>query len=290
MPKEPFKPIRKSAFMTFKQCQKKFWFSYFIHSEDYWAYNTKENQSEAAAKGDLFHAEVDDFFEKLDMEQLYEVTDINKITEIYRNKFSFSDTIVEGKTDMDEWFDYFSEVEAKRFMWFKENFTKLEFLKWYPPKHTEFNVSMTDDIDRTGHVDRIDYLPNEKAYCVVEYKTGRGYDLTKPATLTRLRAETGFYAVILNEMKLLDAPVYYWALINPRLKTFHIEKFPTATLRAVNNTYKGLVQKIKEGGDFKRNIGPLCMYCPYRRECFHGLIGEPKNYIIGRSEIKNDLE
>lgn len=289
MENKPFKDIRKSAFMTFKHCPKKFWFSYSVHPETYWEYKSKGGQNEAAAKGDIFHSEVDDFFAKLDYEQMYEIGNEQTLNEVFRKKFSFSDSYDECKTDLDDWFDYFSELETKRFMYFKNNYTKIEFLQYYPPKETEFNVTMTDDINRTGHVDRIDYLPHEKSYCVVEYKTGKSANPTKASSLTSLRAETAFYAIILNEMKLLPAPTYYWAVVNPRLRTFYIEKFPAATMRAVNNAYKGLVQKIKESGEFKRKIGPLCMYCPFRRECFHGLDGEPKKYIFGRQEINQDV-
>lgn len=276
----PFKPIRKSAFMNYKKCPKKFWFSYFVHPEEYWNYNEKAGENEAAAKGDIFHAEVDDFFTRIDFELVYELTDQAKVFEYFRNNFSYSETYDTKKTDMDNWFDWFCEIEVKRLLFFKNNYNKSEFLEYYPPKHTEWKVSMKDDIDRTGHIDRIDYLPKEKSYAVVEYKTGKSYDPSKPTNLSSMRAECGFYAIILNEMKLLDHPVQHWILYNPRLKIYYVEKFPAATMRAVNNTFKGLVQKVKEAGDFARNITPLCMWCDYRRECFHGIEGEDKKYLF----------
>ncbi len=286
--KEPFKPIRKSAFMNYKKCPKKFWFSYFIHGEDYWNYNESTSKNEAAAKGDIFHAEVDGFYGQIDYELLYELTNTTKVIKYMRDKFSYSDTYDTEKTEMDEWFDWYCETEAKRFFFFKEKYPKSEFLEFFPPKETEWQVTMKDDIDRTGHIDRIDYLPNEKAYAIVEYKTGKSYDPKRPNNLSSLRAECGFYAIICNEMKLLDHPVHYWILYNPRLKIYHVERFPAATMRAVNNAYKGLVQKVKEAGDFPRKITPLCMWCDYRRECFHGLPGEPKKYIIPRTLGKTD--
>ncbi len=277
---EPFKPIRKSAFMTYKKCPKKFWFSYFIHSDEYWNYNEKNNNNEAAAKGDIFHAEVDDFFSKIDYDLLYELEGEQKIFKYLRDKFSYSESYATSPSEMDQWFDWFATMETRRSQFFKNNYTKIEFLDWYPPKGSEIKVTMEDEIDRTGHIDRVDYLPKEKAYCIVEYKTGKSYDVTKPWSLTALRAETAFYAIICNEMKLFDKPVHYWALYNPNIKQFSVEKFPAATIRSVNNTYKGLVQKIKEAGDFDRNISPLCMYCDYRKECFHGLEGEPKKLLF----------
>ena len=279
---EPFKPIRKSAFMTYKKCPKKFWFQYFVHADDYWDYNEKTGQNEAAAKGDIFHAEVDGLYSQVDFEMLYELDNYNKVYDYFRKKFSYSDTYELEKTDMDNWFDWFCDVETKRHFFFKENYNKTEYLEYFPPKDTEWQVTMKDEIDRTGHIDRVDYLPKEKSYAIVEYKTGKSYDPKKPTNLTQLRAECAFYAIILNEMKLLDHPVHHWVLYNPRLKIYFVERFPAATMRAVNNAYKGLVQKVKEAGDFPRKITPLCMWCDYRRECFHGLPGEAKKYIIPR--------
>ena len=258
---QPFKPIRKSAFMTFKKCPKKFYFSYFVHADDYWNYNEKNNNNSAAAAGDIFHAEVDSFFPQINYELLYELNSDEKVFKYFRDKFSYSETYLENKTDMDTWFDWYCDIETKRMNFFKQKYSKSEFLTWYPPKATELKVSMTDEIDRTGHIDRVDFLPAEKSYCIVEYKTGKHYDVTKPYSLTALRAETAFYAIICNEMKIFDYPVHYWALYNPKIKQFSIEKFPAATMRAVNNTYKDLIQRIKEAGEFERNISPLCLYC-----------------------------
>jgi hypothetical protein len=266
--------------MTYKKCPKKFWFSYFVHADDYWNYNEKNNNNTAAAMGDIFHAEADELFIKMDFELLYELEDKNKVFKYMRDKFSYSETYETEPSMMDQWFDWFAEAETNRAEFFKKNYTKLEFLDWYPPKATELKMTMDDEINRTGHVDRVDYLPREKSYCIVEYKTGNGYDPSKPWSLTALRAETAFYAIIANEMKLFDKPVHYWSLYNPKKKIFFIEKFPAATIRSVNNTYKGLVQKIKEAGDFDRKISPLCMWCEYRNECFHGLEGEPKKFLF----------
>ena len=279
---EPFKPIRKSAFMTFKKCPKKFYFSYFVHSDEYWNYNEKNNNNEAAAKGDIFHAEVDNFFEAINPEMAYDLGNDDTLFKYFRDKFSYSETYETQKTDMDRWLDWFSETEQKRFNFFKTNYTKAEVIAWFPPKGTEVKVFMNDEIDRTGHIDRVDYLPKEKAYCIVEYKTGKSYNVETPWSLTALRAETAFYAIICNEMKLFDKPVLYWALYNPQIKQYHVEKFPAATMRAVNNTYRDLVQRIKESGEFDRHISPLCLYCEYRFECFHGTEGSPKEYIIPR--------
>ena len=88
---EPFKPIRKSAFMTYKKCPKKFYFSYFVHADDYWNYNEKNNNNIEAAKGDIFHAEVDEIFDKINFESLYELTDNEQIFSYFREKFSFSE-------------------------------------------------------------------------------------------------------------------------------------------------------------------------------------------------------
>lgn len=285
---EPFKAIRKSAFMTYKKCPKKFWFSYFVHQDDYWNYNEKNNNNTAAAMGDIFHAECDGFFESIDYEIAYELDSHDRLTKYFRDKFSYSETYEEEPSVMDTWFDWFCKTEATRLFFFKTNYTKSEYLAWYKPEACELQMTMTDEINRTGHVDRIDYLPAEKAYCIVEYKTGKNYDVHKPWSLTSLRAETAFYAIICNEMKLLDHPVLYWALYNPKIQQFSIEKFPAATMRAVNNTYKGLVQKIKESGEFNRKISPLCMWCEYRKECFHGVPGAEKEYIMPQESDYDD--
>ena len=109
--------------MNYKKCPKKFYYSYFVHADDYWNYNEKTGQSEAAAKGDIFHAEVDDFFEKIDTELVYELDTEEKVYEYYRNKFSYSDTYETEKTDMDNWFDWYCMIEARRMFFFKNNYS-----------------------------------------------------------------------------------------------------------------------------------------------------------------------
>ena len=255
------KKIRKTAFMMFKHCEKQFEY-FFFRDPDYDAYvQPVVDDRSPTGKGHIFHVGCDDFFPKIDLEEMRRLDSEQDLIKYIRTRLPDNERI-------DDWFDYFAEFEARRFIMAKTAYEK-ELDKVYMPVATELYVNLPGEYPRTGHVDRLDYLPAEKALCVVEYKTGRSYDLSKDRTLTSLRAETGWYAIILNKLKMYDLPVTHWACINPMLKQYHVERFHSMSLKAVENQYNKLVKKIKAKGPFEKNLSPLCGWCKYSNDCLY---------------------
>ncbi len=249
------RPIRKTAFMTWKKCKRKFQYFYFAEDEEYFSYG-KLSDSKPLRMGTLFHDACEGFFKRIDLKTAGEVVDIQG----YFRGFLPQDTEVPNK-----WYDYFAQVEADRLI----EYTAKNWLEHYMPTFIEKKLHLSDTIDRTGHVDRIDYLPDKEAYCIVEYKTGKSYDPTRSRNRTDLRAEIGFYQQILNLTEDVKAPVLYWKLINPTLQIVFEEKIPSQTLRAVQKTYRDIVTAVENDGPFPREISLLCLWCPYLNNCLY---------------------
>ncbi len=253
--------IRKTAFMMFKHCEKQFEY-FFFRDPDYNAYMEPEvDLRSPTGKGTAFHNACDELFPKFDIEDMKKLDSEVDLVKYIRDKLPDLERI-------NEWFDYFAEFEARRFLMAKDAYAdRLELV--YRPVATELYVNLPGEYPRTGHVDRLDYLPAEDALCVVEYKTGRSYDMSKDRTLTSLRAETGWYAIILEKLKLYDKPITHWACINPMLKQYHVERFHAMSLKSVEKQYQKLVSKIKKQGPFERNLSPLCGWCKYSNDCLY---------------------
>ena len=260
------KKIRKTAFMMFKHCAKQFEY-FFFRDPDYDAYVEAEpDELSPTGKGTIFHVGCDEFFGKLDLDEMKRLDSEADVVIYMKSKLP--------KTErLDDWFQYFAELEAKRFMMcidaYPDNWKKV-----FMPVATELYVNLPGEYPRTGHVDRLDWLPAEKALCVVEYKTGRSYDLSKDRTLTGLRAECGWYALILQKLKTYDLPVIYWACINPMKKQYHVERFHAMSLKSVEKQYQKLITAIKNKGPFDRTLSPLCGWCKYSSDCLFNGYGE----------------
>jgi len=245
-----YKAVRKSAFMSFRHCNKQF--EYLYNDPHYWDYGIKEDEpDEKKRRGNEFHAATEIFFDKILSAQ---VDDSIK---------NFRDALPQSKDKkLNEYFDWFADIELKRW---KEIKNWKEFL----PLANELKIYMKDlVIDRTGHVDRIDLIPGTKNLMIVEYKAGRSYDMEKPDRVTSMNAEIGWYVQILNAVK--EYPEYkitHWKVINPEIQKVWINKISPVSLKAVENTYSKMVNMIIKGLKFPKTVGPLCDYCAYLEEC-----------------------
>ncbi len=252
--KKNFRAIRKSAFTTYKKCQKKF--EYFYNDPDYWNYgnDSEEKKSDALIKGGEFHDGCESFFNKLEG---------RVFTPNLPSTFKGL-TPKSGYDDVNKWFDWFVETEQHRY-------TELEEQNlvgsWFPVA-MELEVKMKDNIDRTGHVYRVDVMPGIKELCIVEYKTGKSYDMDNKYSFTDMNAEIGFYVNILNKAKVFPGyKMTHWKVINPTLEKIWMNRISPISLKAVDVTYAEITGKLFNKGTFNRNVTKLCNWCPYVDDC-----------------------
>ena len=249
------RPIRKSAFITYKHCKKKFEFLYF--GDHYFDYGGEDQDNDALRRGNLFHNGCEKFFRNM-QGKIY--------TPELVNHFRINMPTIGDPRDLivNEWFDWFAEQEKSRY---QELCLTDKLGIWYPLA-MELEVKMDDKIDRTGHVDRIDVIPDTKDLCIVEYKTGKSYDMDKSYAFTAMNAEIGFYIQILNAAKVFpDYKLTHWKVINPTLQKIWYNKISPISLKGVEATYEEIVNKINKGGKYEKNPGVLCLHCPYLNDC-----------------------
>ena len=252
-----YKPIRKTAFMQFKNCAKQF--NYFYNGDEYGKYN-EQGTSPAFIRGTAFHKGCFEFFTKI-----YEGIDLKDIHEDDIEGFFRSCLPLTNDDLVNSWFDFFADYEAKRFKNLKEN----NQLQYFLPLDREIEITMPDVIPRTGHVDRIDVIPGTKDLEINEYKTGKSYEMEKPDRATKMNAEIGFYVSILQGInKYPNYNIKRWRVINPTLKKVWTNDISKITLTSVEKAYKRLVEMIMTKEEFERNISELCQYCPYMEDCF----------------------
>jgi hypothetical protein len=257
------KPIRKTAFMMLKNCAKQFEYFYF-KDPGYEAFQEPvTDPTSPQGKGSLFHDAAEKLFEQCTISDMVKLERPALIKYLRERLPRIS--------QIDPWLDYFAEFEARRFCFGLDAYGEDKIAEVFIPVDVEKYCKLKAEGKpaRTGHVDRIDWLPQEESLCIVEYKTGRYYNLEKPRILTSLRSETGWYATILNTIKAYDKPINWWACINPMLQQYHVEKFHTMSLKAVEKQWQGLLKLIKNKGPFPRNISPLCGHCKYSNECLY---------------------
>jgi len=250
-----FRPIRKSAFTTYKKCKKKF--EYFYNDPNYWDYGHDEKEvekSEPLIKGQQFHDGCEKFFHDLEGRVF-----TKNLPSTFKNIIPKSEY-----DDVNEWFDWFVDTEQKRYIELEEQ----KLLGHWFPVAMEIEVKMKDEIDRTGHVDRVDVIPGLKELCIVEYKTGKSYDMNNKYGFTDMNAEIGFYVNILNKAKVFPGyKMTHWKVINPTLRKIWLNRISPISLRAVDVTYKEITDKLFNKGEFPRNVSKLCDWCPYKDDC-----------------------
>jgi len=256
-----YKAIRKTAFMLYKKCPKRF--QYFYNDEE--AYNGYKGfgESPALIRGTAFHDGCEHFFDNVIVGDLKDLPE-EKIEKIFIEYLpNTNDDIVNN------WFKYFAKAEASRFELLRVEGN----LKWYMPLAKELQVKMPDVIDRSGHIDRIDQISDTEA-CIVEYKTGAWYNMEQPNKVTDMNAEIGFYVTILNSIKVLrDLKITKWRVINPTLQKVWENTISKISLTTVNKNYTDLVERIINKGEFEKVIDDHCLNCPYVGPC---VLSDPK--------------
>lgn len=235
--------------MDYKNCQKKFW--YFYNDDDRYDGYGAGSDNPALQRGTDFHNSADQFFDQ--------ITDYSY--DGFRN-------CLPSGGNLHYYYDWFARVEWQRY-------ESLKVKEWFKPLACEKIVEVDNF---KGHVDRIDRV-GKKELQIVEYKTGKSYNMEKDWAVTKMNAEIGFYAKLLNEGNYYPGfKIISWKVINPTLERQWTNKISPVTLRSVDKALDSIVEKIEKEGEFRekldtlfpRTITPLCGYCPYIEDCFQG--------------------
>lgn len=239
--------------MNYKNCQKQFW--YFYNDDDRYDGYGKGSQNAALQRGTDFHNVADTFFANI---REYSLRGFRSVLPIGGN--------------LHYYYDWFARAEWARY-------EALKVKEWFKPIATELIVEAGDF---KGHVDRIDRIGKDELQ-IVEYKTGRSYNMEKDWAVTKMNAEIGFYAKLLKEGNYFPKmKIKSWRVINPTLEKVWVNNIHPATTKAVDKALEEIVAKIQEEGSFEykldtlfpRTVTPLCGYCPYVNHCFY----ESKQY------------
>jgi hypothetical protein len=232
----------------YKNCQKQFW--YFYNDPDrYYGYG-EGSSNPALQRGTDFHNSADSFFDN--------------ITEY--SHAGFRRALPVGGP-LHYYYDWFAKIEWERFC-------GLKVKEWFRPLACELKVEFEN---RTGHVDRVDRI-GKKELQIVEYKTGKSYNMEKQWAVTKMNAEIGFYAQILKFGNYYpDLKITSWKVINPTLQKQWVNKISPISLNSVDKVMSELEQKILAEGEaaskldtlFEATVTPLCGYCPYIKDCFY---------------------
>lgn len=256
--------------MSWKVCARQAWYS--VRDPEYGQYNEFNLEDPSLLLGQIFHKEMDKFYSRIlidDMVKLF--NDPEGLKTYLFTKFS--------PTTNDkclEYFAWYAGIEAERFIELYTTRTTAIAQRFIPLYIEEF-VEYKDEankIFRNGHFDRMDYLGNKRLR-LVEYKTGRSYDVAKSYKLTRLRLELYWYKTVIENMEdFKEYVVDEWMLINPTTQVVFKSKFSMLTQKVLEDSVPKLVADINNKEPPKRNLNFYCGRCKFKQEC---LINVPFN-------------
>lgn len=254
-----YNKIRKSLIMSYKICPRQAWYS--IRDPDYEQYNEFNLSNPSLLLGQVFHKEMDRFYDKLDINEMQNMT-ASKLEEYLFSQFSKT-----SEREVVKYFKWYSKIEAKRFLDILMD-GKGEVEKRFIPLFIEKYVEWNDDgVIRNGHFDRMDYLGNGEVR-LIEYKTGESYDPKKSYKLSKIRFELYWYKEIIEhneefkDLKLVD-----WMLINPTIEEVFVSKFSVLTKNALDKVYGDMVGNLNKDKPLARNLNLYCGNCKFRKEC-----------------------
>lgn len=232
--------------MQYKNCQRNFW--YFYNDDERYDGYGEGSSNPALQRGTDFHNAADNFFDGI---REYSARG-------FRDALPFGD-------NLHYYYDWFAKIEWQRYEALKDK-------ELFKPLACELIV---EGKLTKGHVDRIDKISDTELQ-IVEYKTGKSYDMSKSWAPTKMNAEIGFYARLIEEGNYYpDLKIKSWKVINPTLEKQWINKISPISLRAVDKSVLEMVEKIVAKGTFRekletlfpRSITPLCGWCPYALDC-----------------------
>ena len=258
-----YNKVRKSLLMSWKVCPRQAYYS--VRDPAYGQYNEFNLDNMSLLLGQIFHKEMDKFYNNVDISEMTKYYDQPGTLEAYL--FSkFSRTTNEKCLD---YFHWYAKIEAERFIeLYKKHHTGIA--QMFLPLYIEKYVEMPDPkngIIRNGHFDRVDLI-GEKKLRLVEYKTGKSYDVTKSYKLTKLRLELYYYKKIIENLEEFEGyTVVDWMLINPTTKSIFISKFSILTENVLEKSIPLLVKDINGDTPPDRNLNFYCENCKFKQEC-----------------------
>lgn len=245
--------------MSYRVCPRQAWYS--IRDPEYEQYNEFNIMQPALLLGQIFHKEMDKFYQELDIVSMMKMS-IEKIEEYLFAKFS--PTTHENCL---KYFHWYSKIEAQRFIDLLMDGNG-EIEKRFIPLYIEKYVEWDDHgVIRNGHFDRVDYLGKGKIR-LVEYKTGVSYDVTKSYKLSKLRFELYWYKEIIeHHPEFAELELQDWMVINPTLENVFVTKFSHLTKGAIDRCFEEMVVKINQDIEPARKLNLYCSNCKFRQDC-----------------------
>ena len=254
-----YNKIRKSLVMSYRVCPRQAWYS--VRDPDYEQYNEFNLSEPSLLLGQIFHREMDKFYNGLDIKSMMNLTTGGIEGYLFKQ---FSKTT---NAECLKYFHWYSKLEAERFssiLMDGKGEIKERFIPLYIEKYVEWN---DEGIIRNGHFDRMDYLGNGKVR-LIEYKTGVSYDVTKSYKLSKLRFELYWYKeIIVHHPEFEKLELEDWMLINPTLENVFVSKFSHLTKNAIDRVFEEMVVKINQDKEPARNLNLYCSNCKFRKEC-----------------------
>ena len=271
MEQRKYSAVRKSLLMSWKVCARQAWES--VRDKNYGQYNEFNLEKPALLLGQIFHKEMDKFYNGISVSAMSSIADdVNlgdedKLEQLEIHCFqAFSPTKHETCLT---YFHWYAKIEAERFLELYKN-NKDDIALKFIPLYIEKYVEVPDEengIVRNGHFDRMDIIGDKKLR-LVEYKTGKSYDITKSYKLSKLRLELYYYKKIVEQLEEFKGyEVVEWMLINPTLEVVFKSKFSGLTLNSLEKAMKSLADDINSETPPKRTLNFYCENCDYKQKC-----------------------
>lgn len=256
--------------MSWKVCARQAWES--VRDPNYGQYNEFNLNNPALLLGQIFHKEMDKFYTSLSVDHMLKIcddgTDAEKTLQDLEDYLfgMFSPTTHEVCLN---YFHWYAKTETARFLDLYAT-ARTGITQRFIPLYIEKYVEMPDEpngIIRNGHFDRVDFIGDKKLR-LVEYKTGKSYDITKSYKLTKLRLELYYYKKIIEQLdEFKGYEVIEWMLINPTLETVFISKFSVLTEKSLEKAIPMLVADINGKEPPARQLNFYCENCQYKKKC-----------------------
>ena len=268
-----YNKIRKSLIMSYRVCPRQAWYS--VRDPEYEQYNDFNLSQPALLLGQIFHREMDKFYEGLDINKMMNMTQ-HDVEKYLFNQFSTT-----THEECLKYFHWYAKIESERFSGLLVD-GKGELKERFIPLFIEKYVEWDDQgIIRNGHFDRMDYLGDGKVR-LCEYKTGYSYDVEKSYKLSKLRFELFWYKeIITHNPEFEKFELQDWMLINPTLENIFITRFSYQTRAAVDKLFKEMIGRINQELEPGRKLNLYCSNCKFRKPC---LLETPKSifdYQVG---------
>jgi ATP-dependent exoDNAse (exonuclease V) beta subunit len=146
-------------------------------------------------------------------------------------------------------------------------------IECFLPVYQEIYVE-TEELMRSGRIDRVSYVPGTTDYYIMDYKTGRSWNVSD------LRKELSFYYSISQELEFLQDRVTHWSIYNPNIQRVLFEPIKKISITWMEKTivqFKEALPVLRDDVLFeefwkknkKKFLNPIkCIHCEVQEECW----------------------